>query len=358
MSIISRYLANYILGNFYGVFLILLIMIFGNQLFLVVKDSLNIGLFSNEITYFIFLKVLRDLPEILIISFLGGLVVSLIKLTQHSEMTILSSSGVGPFVIFKSLKILIIFATLIIFIGSNFITPWSKNELAKIKDNANKRPDYIFLNENQFQNFNQNIFYSSEIKNNKENQELLNVFIYSNSNNQIRIISSKSGVKYIDKTSGAVFLILFNGEIFDLDNFKNIKSSSSFDKFKMKLFDKEENAESGVISIGSADRMKLSNLINLNTTSSKSEIFYRFSLPILFLLTVLFSLIVNRINTRSGKGYLVIAIFTFFIIYFNAVLTIKTLISDNSINFLLAFIVLHFLFIGIITTYFFLKEQH
>jgi len=149
---------------------------------LVLSESLNSGLYSSELLPLMFLKLLRDMPFIIGFGFTLAIIYSLNNLYKSSEAVIIFSGGISEIKLYRLLFPLISLIFIIIFILSVFIVPQIKLEITELKKNAESRPEYIFLREKTFQNFQEEglTFFSSTIEDIKGNEkQILNdVFIY------------------------------------------------------------------------------------------------------------------------------------------------------------------------------------
>ena len=173
----------------FGIFFILVLIVFGNQFFLVISQSLNEGYYSSEIFPLMILKLVRDLPFIVGLAFILAITYSINRLYKTSQAVILLSSGISDLKIFKLILPTIISITILISLFSLYFVPLVKEKIELIKLNASERPEYIFMKEGIFQNFQngENTFYVEEISTiqDSDNQKLKNIFLYSKINDKL-----------------------------------------------------------------------------------------------------------------------------------------------------------------------------
>jgi len=143
--VLSNYLISKIIYNFSGIFLILSLIIFGNQFFLVAKESVEYGFLTSEIFPLVLLKLLRDFPTLFNFSVFAAIVVTLKRLGDSSEKIILHSNSISDYQIFKLISKFVFFALTISLLGSLFLSPLAKNEINNLKLNSSNRPEYIFF---------------------------------------------------------------------------------------------------------------------------------------------------------------------------------------------------------------------
>ena len=346
-SKIFIYLTKRIVLSFFAIFTILTFIIFGNQLFLVLNQSLKDGFLSSELLPYMSLKVLRDMPFIISLGFSLAITFSLNYLHKNSEMVSLSNAGIGDKQTIRLLAPLIIFFGLIVFIFSFFIVPSAKKNIFEIRENAKSRPDYVFFKEGVFQNFQNGdlTFFSNKVSNTEsdDGQLLEDIFIESKSSK--RVIVSHFGRKFFDHNSGDVFLYLTDGNIFE--NFENINneefSVSNFDNLSIKIFDKKEKSNFYIEK--KEEVFSTSDLLNSNTKQSTVELLHRISIPLMLIIISILAIYVSKTTPRSRKnfsiGYTLIA----FVGYYNVVMYFKAISESTDTVILFNFFLPHLLFV-------------
>jgi len=344
--ILSKYLSKKVYVNFFGFFAILVIIFFGNQFYIVAKESLKIGLFDFEILPFLQYKIIRDLHELITISFIGSITLTLLKITKTSEKAIFHLAGFSDFSLIKLLQRPLIIFLIFNICLSFFASPYAKQKLLDFKDNASNRPEFIFLKQNQFQSFDKYVFYSPYINTNEQNQIIEDIFLFSDlATNQI-VISANKGVKYFDSLTGNIYLDLTDGHLYKNISDTLIESISKFNSLKLKIYDStEKNKLEQKDEIETYDIFKL---LGINSYESHAEISYRISQPILMFLLVFFSVLLSGTNARSFRSYSIFLMLLIYIAYNNFIIFTKQLIIYDSYDPFLAFILPHAIFIGII----------
>jgi len=318
---ISKFLTSEVLSSFFPFFLVLSLIIFGNQFFLVLGKSVSDGLIASEILPIMSLKYFRDLPMVIILSFSLSLTYSLNKLYKSSELIILPNAGIGDFGIFKILSPLIFVFTVFVLSLSVFLSPLANKKAAEIKESAKIRPDYISFKESVFQTFEEQdiTFYSADIDSKNNSQFFKDVFLYFPEDK--KVILSNSGKKFSDEKNN-VYLRLFNGRIYqniDSGNIDNL-SITSFSSFDALMFN-PSNVEREYTD--SVEYKELKDLIVSNDLKNITEIMFRFSFPISLILMSVLSIQLSRTNPRSKKNFALGLGLITYITYFYLLLNIK-----------------------------------
>jgi len=338
-SILSRYLSKEIVRNFLPIFVIFLLIIGGNQFFLVINQSLKEGFYSSEVFSLIGLKVIRDLPFVIVLSFSLSITYSLNRLYKNSEISILHSSGLSELDLLKNIKSIVVILLVIVFSLSSTIVPFSKSKIDIYKKTANLRPEYIFLKAGIFQNFhNDNItFYASEIVNLKDDQQKLKkVFLHSKQDN--KVISADSGIKTKSNT-GDVVIDLFNGNIYSnlKQEFKNNLEITSFEKLTLVLF---SNSNHQSLEKSEQETKNIYELFT-NVPNDFKELMHRFLSPVSLLLMSFISVFLSRINTRENKNYSIGVVLIIYISYYNIMIYFNKLDASSMESVFLYFIIPH-----------------
>ena len=395
-SIIQHYLAKSVGINFAGVFIILMLIVSGNQFFLVLNEGLKFGLINNEVFYLLFLKIIRDIPIVLIFSFTISIIYSLNKLYKNSELIALNFAGYGDARIYLLLQPVILFFLSIIILFTFFISPEVKQEISSIRSDSENRPDFLILKKGNFQRFKNNditFFISPEVKQeissirsdsenrpdflilkkgnfqrfknnditffanqeykdeNSEDQIFEDIFIYSNEGK--KIILGKKGKKVQEKETKSYFLTLFDGNIYE--NLEGQLSISKFEKFTLMIYENKPNI--GITTIN-AEGKQLQDLLLSADKSDFFELLHRISILILSFLLSLFSILVSRTNPRGNNNFSVAYGIIIFFSYYNLnIYSLNSADENRLIESIFNFLYPHLLMFTVISLIFFSRNR-
>ncbi len=131
-STIAKYFMRNVLTLLFAVFIVIGLIVFGNQLVLVVKDSLEAGIPLEDLIPVVGFNMLRDIPLILSLSLFLAIIIAVNRLYKSSEAIVMNSMGVGDksFMLFVQPIVIVIF--LIILYLTNAVIPWSKAQKNQI----------------------------------------------------------------------------------------------------------------------------------------------------------------------------------------------------------------------------------
>ena len=339
---LSYYLNFEILRSFVAILLILALIIFGNQIFLVLKNSASQGIVSSELISLIFLKTFRDINLLLGLSSILAIILTLNRFYKSSELIVIKTAGYGENGILKILLPLISFFVILSALFSIFFSPLAKNEINFIKENAKSRPDYIFFKEGTFQSFQDGevIFFAQEISNKEaDRQNLKNVFIFSKTDS--KLTTASSGLKIHNPSTESIFLELYDGHAYENLNFEQTNISiTNFEKYRFNLYSKNKE----VLGIVYPEARYFFDL-SISKKIDLAEMLFRISIPISLLILVILSVYISKINPRKGKNFSPVIGVIFFIAYYNLLLFSKSSVEAGVENAILMYLYPHLFFI-------------
>jgi lipopolysaccharide export system permease protein len=144
-SILAKYLIRNVLMITAAVFIVLGLVIFGNQLVSVIKESLEKGIPIADLLPLVGFKMIRDVPLILSLSLFLAIILAISKSYKDSEAVVMNSLGIGD----KHLMVFIQPVVIVIFIFILFLTtiavPWSKQQRSMIMDRSENSSKFSFI---------------------------------------------------------------------------------------------------------------------------------------------------------------------------------------------------------------------
>jgi len=350
-TLLSNYLISKIIYNFSGIFLILSLIIFGNQFFLVAKESVEYGFLTSEIFPLVLLKLLRDFPTLFNFSVFAAIVVTLKRLGDSSEKIILHSNSIGDYQIFKLISKLVFFTISISLLGSLFLSPSAKKEINNLKLNSSNRPEYIFLKEGQITEFDKNIFFAEQIIPSENSEDLINIYLIKPDKWKQKVITAPSGKKIIDQNKN-IKLQLFNGSIYEISDNAYVEQISQFKYYESSLY--VENS----VKHNNSDKLESKNLFELLSDSSRQDLIelnLRISQPLSLLILTIIGVAISASNPKKTSNKSILTGLIFFIMYFNLIFFFKDLADEESNNLYILFAIPHIIFLLIVFIIFNLK---
>ncbi|HIB27854.1 MAG TPA: LPS export ABC transporter permease LptF [Candidatus Thioglobus sp.] len=333
-SIVAKYVMRQVLMLLAAVFIVIGLVIFGNQLVLVIKESIEEGIPVVDLLPLVGFNMIRDVPLILSLSLFLAIILAISKLYKDSEAIVMNSLGVGD----KHFMVLIQPVVLFIFIFILFLTtvavPWSKQQRSMIMDRSENASEFSFIKEGEFQEFKNGelVFYASKVKNikNSAKQDMEEIFIYAESSGNPIITLASQAQKYTDASSKSVYLRLKDGVRYHGFPSDKNKKILNFDQYDLQIIDGSRQRSANVLT-----KIESKPTLDILFSSNNKEIAewqWRLSQPISVLILSLFGILLGKSSPRGGKNLGVLTGILVFIIYNNALLVAKSSLERGDLS--------------------------
>ena len=332
-SILAKYLMRQVLMLLVAVFIVIGLVIFGNQLVLVVKESIEQGIALADLLPLVCFHMIRDVPLILSLSLFLAIMLAVSKSYKDSEAIVMNSLGVGDkhFMVFVQPVVISIF--IFILFLTTVAVPWSKQQRAMIMDRSENASEFSFIKEGEFQEFKNGelVFYASKVKDIKgeSTQDMEEIFIYTLAGEEPVITLASQAQKFTDASTKSVYLRLKNGiryHGFPADSDKKILN---FDVYDLQIIDGDKNQSSNKIT--KIESKPTLDLLFSNDPREIAEWQWRLSQPISVLILAIFGVLLGKASPRGGKNLGVLAGVLVFIVYNNALLVAKSSLERGEI---------------------------
>ncbi len=329
-STISKYLMRNVLVLLAAVFIVIGLVVFGNQLVLVVKESLKQGILTEDLFSIIGFKMIRDVPLILSLSLFLAIILAISRSYKNSEAIVMNSLGIGDkhFMVFIQPIVIIIF--IFILFLSTIAVPWSKQQRGMIMDRTENASEFLFIKEGEFQEFKNGdiVFYASKVENaDNSEQDMEEIFIYAVAGDEPVITLAEQANKYTDSSTNSVYLRLRNGiryHGFPTDKNKKILD---FDLYDLQIINGED--QKSVNKITKIEAKKTTDLIFSNNLKENAELQWRISQPLSVLILSILGVLLGKASPRGGKNLGVLIGVVIFILYNNALLIAKSTLEHG-----------------------------
>ena len=346
-TIISKYLLKNLIVILIAIFLIISLIIFGNQFVMTAQKSVEHGIPLSELMPIVGFNMLRDLPIILSLSFFLSIIISISQLYRNSEAVVMNSFGIGDRNFMNLIKPLAIVIFLFIFSLSMYAVPWAKNQKSLTEDVTVNASDFSFITEGKFESFKNGeiVFYasdSSSISNSGE-QNMEEIFIYvSNKDSPIVVLASKA-TKYTDSKNESIYLRLKDGMRYEgLPGDENV-NILNFDKYDLEIVSGE--VQKSLSNFSEIEEKTSIDLFLEGGVLANAEIQWRLSQPISILILSIIGVLLGKTSPRTGKGVNLLFGVIIFMLYNNGLLVAKNSIESGQLNPLIGLWSIHILMI-------------
>ncbi|HIM58320.1 MAG TPA: LPS export ABC transporter permease LptF [Gammaproteobacteria bacterium] len=330
-TIIAKYLMRNVLILLAAVFIVIGLVVFGNQLVLVIKESLKQGIPIVDLLPLIGFKMIRDVPLILSLSLFLAIILSVSKLYKTSEAIVMNSLGLGDkhFVVFIQPIVMTVFV-FILFL-TTVAVPWSKQQRSMIMDRTENASEFSFIKQGEFQEFKDGeiVFYASKVKDSNQdgNQAMEEVFIYALVGGEPVITLAKQAQKYTDAATNSAYLRLTEGTRYHGFPGDANKKILNFDLYDLQIIDGEVQKSSS--SYSKVEGQGTIDLLRSDGLKEAAELQWRLSQPLSVLILSALGVLLGKASPRGGKNLGVLIGVVIFILYNNALLIAKSTLEQG-----------------------------
>ena len=332
-TIVAKYLMRNVLMLLAAVFIVIGLVVFGNQLVLVIKESLKQGIPVVDLFPLIGFKMIRDIPLILSLSLFLAIILSVSKLYKASEAIVMNSLGLGDkhFMVFIQPIVLTVFV-FILFL-TTVAVPWSKEQRSMIMDRTENASEFSFIKQGEFQEFKDGeiVFYASKVKDNDQDQSsdqaMEEIFIYALAGNEPIITLAKQAQKYTDSTTGSVYLRLKDGTRYHGFPSDANKKILNFDLYDLQIIDGE--VQKSTSNYSKVEGQGTIDLLLSDGLKETAELQWRLSQPLSVLILSVLGILLGKASPRGGKNLGVLIGVVIFIMYNNALLIAKSTLEQG-----------------------------
>ena len=309
-SILDRYLVRGLYKAFFAVTVILVLIIFANNLVLSLEKIVG-GYFNSEDLWSLMgFELLEMLGFLIPPSFFFAVLVSLGRLYRDSEIIAMQASGIGPVSLYKAC---LVGAVPVILLTSFLVMvslPWAKYSVIQLEANRDLDKSTIGVIETgKFQELQkgETVFFAESLG--KEEGEIKNIFIQNRRNGKPGIISAQEGYQYIDKETGDHYLVLKNGFRYTGEPGENTYTSSQFYEYGIRIRRIEQKKADMPVKA-----QPTAQLWDSDIKEHQIEMQFRLSIPLALLALAFLAVPLSRSLPRQGiYGRLLLA----FIVYFS-----------------------------------------
>ena len=325
-TILAKYLMRNVLVLLAAVFIVIGLVVFGNQLVLVIKESLKQGIPVVDLLPLIGFKMIRDVPLILSLSLFLAIILSISALYKSSEAIVMNSLGLGDKHFMGFIRPIVFSLFVFVLFLTTVVVPWSKQQRSMIMDRTENASEFSFIKQGEFQEFKGGdiVFYASKVSAGEEagDQDMEEIFIYTLVGSESIITLAEQAQKYTEPTTKSVYLRLKNGTRYHGFPGDNNKKILKFGLYDLQIIDGEVGRS--VVSNIKTEGKNTIDLFRSGDLKAVAELQWRLSQPIsIFLLSAL-GVLLGKASPRGGKNLGVLIGVVIFILYNNALLIAKS----------------------------------
>jgi lipopolysaccharide export system permease protein len=331
---IARYIRRNVVVLFFAIFLIVGLVVFGNQFVLRAQDSIAQGFPIQEIMPLISYNMIRDFPLIFSLSFFLAIILAVTQLYKNSEAIVMNSLGLGDKHFIVILQPLVIASFLTLLFLTTTAVPWSKQQKNIIEEENKNASEFSFIKEGEFEEFQNGeiVFYASESSapDSKAEQNMEEIFISAKSKENSIIVLAPEAIKFTDPETNNVYLRLKNGTRYqDITSSVN-KNILNFNQYNIQII--SGDIQNTITQYTAIEGRKTLELFKEENPLASAELQWRFSPPISLLILSILGVLLGKASPRSGKSIGLLIGVIVFLLYNNGLLIAKNSVERGELD--------------------------
>lgn len=324
LTIIDKYIAREILVSFLSVIFVLLVLVLGTEivhlLSWVTQGIIPVRAFLPYLINSLFEFAVNLLP----LGLLMGILLALGRLYHDSEMTALTSAGIGPMQMYRPIMLITLPVTLLLVILLMYVQPMIARQRAMIEAEVRSQVEVDTLMVGQFNRASRGggvLFLESE---NKQNKQIENVFYQLQRENKNNVDLATSTSSYYDD-DGRRYMMMYDGTHYignaGKADFKIIK----YKDYGIYIDRKQVKAHL------SEQTKSMSEIWSSTRPVDQAELQWRITVPIATVIVAFMALPLSYTNPRSGRYAKLALALVLYLIYSNLISVSYSWIAQQTV---------------------------
>jgi lipopolysaccharide export system permease protein len=281
----------------------------------------------DAVLLMILLRIAIALEVLLPTTLYLSVVIALGRLYRDSEMVALSSCGIGTPQILKPVFYLALVIAILVGGLSLYVRPWAYGQIYRLKANAQSNFDIAGMEAGTFYEIEAGSLVIFAAKVDHQNNRMKQVFIRSQDDETLQVISAKEVDCRLDEKSGNQVLFLHNGHMYEFQRQGSKGKVTQFAQARYILAPKE------VIPKKYRRRAAATlHLIGTDDPENIGELQWRLSTFFSTILLALLGVPLSRTTPRQGKYAKVIIAVVIFAVYYNISAVAKSWVEKGFVG--------------------------
>ena len=308
LPILERYIGYEILRIFLAILVVLSLILLGGSLVKVLKLAASGVIPADSVLTLIFLELLRLGGRLIPAAFFFATVMTLGRLYQDQEMTVLQSSGLG----LGKVRRMVILVAIPMARMSSWLMLWVYPVSASIaEDLKNQHQEALLLaamGSGRFYEARDGklVFYAES----SDSGGLRNLFIQVEKRDGISLVTAEKGSHYVDPVSGLRHVVLHDGREYNGSPGSNDFSALKFDEYEIAVNAPEQKARSK-----RPKHMHTTELLELGNLEASVELQSRLVFPLSVIAFGLLAIPLSRSSPRKSSYLNVVLAVVLYLIF-------------------------------------------
>lgn len=335
--IIFRYLFKELMGTFFAVTTVLMMIIISGRLIKTIAKAAA-GEMSLEV---VLLALVFRMPSFLQIIFPLAIFIAILigygRMYAESEMTVLTATGFSDKKLLGYTHVFGIILMVLVAFCSLWLSPLGSAKAEALFLQESQKTAFEMLSPGRFQAMSkQRVTYTESLSADKK--QMQNVFIADGDS----VLVAKKGTQYISDETGSRFLELHQGRRYDLHPGNAELRLTHFDKYGVRL--SQEEAERRKLR---KDAIPTSELMKAKDSMHTAQLHWRISFVAMVPIVVFLAFPLSKVNPRQGRFAKLFPALVLFMIYVALIAGLTGRVESGKLSPWIGFWGVHALFLGI-----------
>jgi lipopolysaccharide export system permease protein len=316
-------------------FVTLLTIVITTALIRILGEAANGKVDNDTVPALIVFTSMNYLSVILVLTTFMSVLMVVSRSFRDREMAVWWASGLPLLAWIRPVLSFAVPMVLLAALFSSVITPWARGKSEEVKQRFEKRSDVSKVSAGQFRESagGDRIFFIE--KDSPDRSVVENVFVANRADQRVSLIVSIGG-RVETLTNGERFLVLNQGKRFDVTKNSTDFSALEFARYGIRLepgffLPPDITAQTADVRFLLADQ----------SSSSLSELLWRFGLPLSGLFLALLAIPLSFVNPRAGRSLNLIFALLIYLVYSNFLSIAQAWVLQKKLSFLEAFVAPH-----------------
>jgi len=324
--IIQRYIFKEVSLTFLATMLVLLLIIIGNTFVRLLARVSTGDLPLDVLSKMVFLGAISISLQLIPIALMIGMMLAFGRLYQDHEMEALNAAGVGPLVFYQGIYLFVAPLTLFMAVMVLFIVPHVESIAQEVKSEVEQRPEAAGIPVGEFMQAgkgNKQATLFIEFLDEK-NVVMKHFFMHTQQDDTESIVLAEGAILFLNKNSGDRVLQINNGSRYDRNIVTEKLQVFRFGEHGVRVPPLHVNRSIDL------DTFTLFALLEDNSLPATAELHWRFAVILAAPIMAFLAFPLSYSTPRQGRyGKLALGI-VLFAIYFNLLITGRSMIEKSS----------------------------
>ncbi|MEJ1966593.1 MAG: LPS export ABC transporter permease LptF [Gammaproteobacteria bacterium] len=322
--ILDRYILREVFLSWLAVTAVLLVILLTYQVTRVLERAAENQYPQSVVLELIWLSAVQNLPIIMPVGLLLGVVLAFGRLYHDSEMAAALACGVGPSVMYWPAAIIAGLVTVVMAALTLFIAPHSFARVLSVRSAAVQQGQFAPIAPGRFRTFGgaDVVVYAEKVE---DDGTLINVFVERDRGGRVEVTLAQRARHVVSANGMAHTITLYDGE-----RFEGVPGSPKFRIMRFPEGTIPVEVPKPSDSVVRLESVTTRNLLKGRTKEDLAELHWRIAMPLMCIVLTIVALPLSRLRPREGRYSRVAIAILFYFVYVNFISAAKVWIARGS----------------------------